>query len=116
MIYFATRSNGGGNGKKCPNNCSNNGSCTNGICNCENPGNQCYLLGKDDCLECLKPHYIGVKNLDDANKQCGNSPSLSNILSMYKNDQVNSLYQKVMDNVKPCTEPIYGSVFSQIKK
>ena len=83
---------------------------------CENPGNQCYLLGKDDCLECLKPHYIGVKNLDDANKQCGNGPSLSNILSMYKNDQVNSLYQKVMDNVKPCTEPCTVSVFSQIKK
>ena len=82
---------------------------------CENPGNQCYLLGKDDCLECLKSHYIGVKNLDDANKQCGNGPSLSNILSMYKNDQVNSLYQKVMDNVKPCTEPCTVSVFSQIK-
>lgn len=48
MIYFATRSNGGGgDDKKYPNNCSNNGSCTNGICNCIK--NYC---GKDCSVSC----------------------------------------------------------------
>ena len=82
---------------------------------CENPGNQCYLLSTDECVDCIKVGYIGA-NQNDAINQCTNSPSVYDILSMYKTNNVNTLYQKIINNVKCTTSPCSQTIFSQIKK
>ncbi|CAK0867319.1 unnamed protein product [Prorocentrum cordatum] len=54
---------------------------------CENPGNQCFVLGGDECKQCVADS--GVSDLDA--ERCG-SQSVYAIVDMFKNQPAQDLY------------------------
>merc|ERR1712166_1689891 len=60
---------------------------------CENPGNQCFVLGHDGCKECLQQSREG-SHFDDS--RC-NGRSVNDVINAFKGKSAQNLYDKALN-------------------
>merc|ERR1712232_472019 len=78
---------------------------------CENPGNQCFVLAKDQCLDCLST--TSNKGLNTAN--CGTA-GLHDMINQYKGRKVRDLFNPLQNLPAPSAGPVFDNIkaFTQL--
>merc|ERR1712032_199815 len=71
---------------------------------CENPGNQCFVLGEDGCEQCIAES--GVLEVDA--KRCG-SKSVGAVVDLFKDRPAQDLYDALLHVGRP-PEQVFDAI------